>query len=337
MAQPSLAKIREKLKAQADRNSGTSTNKNFGDRAIYPHWDIPDGTTARIRLLPDGNKKNDFFWVERLMINLTFAGIKGQSDSKPVTVQVPCMEMYKETCPILAEVRGWFKDQSLEDMGRKYWKKKSYLFQGFVRENPMKDDQSPDNPIRRLTISPQIFNIIHSSLLDPDLENIPTDYENGLDFSILKTSKGAFADYSTSKWSRKETALTAEEERAIDQYGLNDLSSYLPKKPTDVEIAVIKDMFEASVDGQAYDSDKWGNYFRPRGISAATTQSVSVTPVSTLSKSVDSFVETEHVDTVAEVLEHLDAVAPVAAQAAASGNQKAEDILAMIRSRQKTS
>ena len=338
MAQPSLAKIREKLKAQADRNSGTSTNKNFGDRAIYPHWDIPEGTTARIRLLPDGNEKNEFFWVERLMINLTFAGIKGQSDSKPVTVQVPCMEMYKETCPILAEVRGWFKDPSLEDMGRKYWKKKSYLFQGFVRENPMKDDQSPDNPIRRLTISPQIFKIIQSGLLDPDFENIPTDYENGLDFSILKTSKGQHADYSTSKWSRKETALTAEEERAIDQYGLNDLSSYLPKKPTDVEIAVIKDMFEASVDGQAYDSDKWSNYFRPRGISAATTQSVSVTPVSTLSKSVDSFVETEHVDTVAEVLEHLDAVAPVAAQAApASGNQKAEDILAMIRSRQKTS
>ena len=35
------------------------------------------------------------------------------------------MEMYGETCPSTsAEVRGWFKDKNLEDMGRKYWKKR---------------------------------------------------------------------------------------------------------------------------------------------------------------------------------------------------------------------
>ena len=71
---------------------------------------------------PMATQITHFFWAERLMIKLPFAGVKGETDSRPVQVQIPCMEMYGETCNILNEVRGWFKDASLEDMGRKYWK-----------------------------------------------------------------------------------------------------------------------------------------------------------------------------------------------------------------------
>ena len=168
----SLAEIRAKLQAQETRSQG---GQSQGDNAIYAHWNIPEGTNSKIRFLPDANAKNDFFWVERLMIKLPFAGIKGQSDSKPIQVQVPCVEMYGDACPILAEVRTWFKDPALEDMGRKYWKKKSYLFQGFVRENALADDKTPENPIRRFIISPHIFNLIKAALMDPELESMPTD------------------------------------------------------------------------------------------------------------------------------------------------------------------
>ena len=137
-----LAEIRAKLQQQDTR--GSSTGAQGGDRAIYAHWNIPEGSTAKLRFLPDGNEKNDFFWVERSMIRLPFQGIKGQMDSKPVQVQVPCVEMYNDgtACPILGEVRGWFKDPSLEDMGRKYWKKRSYIMQGFVRETPMNEGRN---------------------------------------------------------------------------------------------------------------------------------------------------------------------------------------------------
>jgi hypothetical protein len=173
--------------------------------------------------------------------------------------------MWGETCPILTEVRPWFKDKSLEDMGRKYWKKRSYVMQGFVRENPISDDKS-DKAIRRFIIGPQIFQIIKSALMDPELEELPTDYERGLDFRISKTSKGGYADYSTSKWARKETALTAEEATSIESQGLYNLGDFLPKKPTEEDLKVMKEMFEASVDGQAYDIDRWGSYFRPAGV-----------------------------------------------------------------------
>ena len=39
------------------------------------------------------------------------------------------------------------------------------------------------------------------------MENLPTDYVAGTDFRLAKTTKGQYADYSTSsKWARKETA-----------------------------------------------------------------------------------------------------------------------------------
>jgi hypothetical protein len=327
-----LAEIRAKLQAAENRSSGAST----GDNQIYPHWNIPEGTTARVRFLPDGNPKNDFFWIERAMIRLPFAGIKGQVESKPLIVQVPCMEMYNEPCPILAEVRPWFKDPSLEEMGRKYWKKKSYLFQGFVRENPLADDRAPENPIRRLVISPQIFNLIKSALMDTEMEELPTDYESGLDFQIIKTSKGGYADYNTSKWSRKESALTSAELAAIERFGLFNLSEFLPKKPGEVEIKVLKEMFEASVDGQPYDSDRWGAYFKPLGVQGLPTSSAPA----------DAAADTdtdETATTSSKVLapanvdddEPSAPTAPVVTPSAKPSSQKAEDILAMIRNRQK--
>ena len=153
----SLAEIRAKL-ASMENNKGSSQSSTGGDNAIFPHWNIDEGTSCTLRFLPDEDPNNTFFWVERQMIRLSFPGVKG-GDAKPVTVQVPCNEMYGETCPVLTEVRPWFKDASLEDMGRKYWKKRSYIFQGFVTENPL-NEETPENPIRRFVISPQIFNII---------------------------------------------------------------------------------------------------------------------------------------------------------------------------------
>ena len=331
-----LAEIRAKLQANENRGGGKSQG---GDNAIYPHWNIPEGTTSRIRFLPDGNSKNDFFWVDREMIRLPFAGIKGQADSKPVIVQVPCVEMYKDgtPCPILAEVRPWFKDPALEDMGRKYWKKKSYLFQGFVRENALSDDKTPANPIRRFVISPQIFNIIKAALMDPEMESMPTDYSSGLDFQIIKTSKGGYADYSTSKWSRKETALNGDEQAAIEQFGLHNLSDFLPKKPTDVELKVIKEMFEASVDGQPYDPDRWANYYKPAGFqggSGSTGDEVAAPPAKPVAVAVAKAPVAEDDSAPFDADEPAEATAPVVTPAAKpASSQKAEDILAMIRNR----
>ena len=325
----SLAEIRAKLQAQESRTGGNLTG---GDNAIYAHWNIAEGQNARIRFLPDADTKNTFFWVERAMINLPFAGVKGQADSKPVTVQVPCVEMWGEACPILAEVRTWFKDQSLEEMGRKYWKKRSYLFQGFIRDNPLAEDSTPENPIRRFVISPSIYPLIIAALKDPDIEEIPTDYDRGLDFSITKTSKGQYADYATSKWARKESALTQSERAAIDAYGLFDLKSFLPKKPGDTELKIIKEMFEASVDGATYDESRWGQYYKPAGLRGDAADADDM-PVARSTPTARPQIASVKEDTAPWDEEPQAASTPVSTAPKGEGSAKAAEILNMIRSR----
>jgi hypothetical protein len=90
-------------------------------------------------------------------------------------------------------------------------------------------------------------------------------------------------------------------------------------------------MFEASVDGQPYDADKWGAYYKPYGLDtpnaapkAAASNESDDTPAPT---AVAKPVVAEDEDDVPTP------TAPV--EAAKPSSQKAEDILAMIRNRQK--
>jgi hypothetical protein len=321
-----LAEIRAKLQeAQTGGN-----RQGGGDNAIYPHWNMAEGSEATLRFLPDGDTNNTFFWAERAMIKLPFSGIKGDTSSRPVIVQVPCVEMWGDTCPILSEVRGWFKDKSLEDMGRKYWKKRSYVFQGFVVKDPINEDSTPENPVRRFIIGPQIFQIIKSALMDPELNELPTDYNKGVDFRIAKTSKGGYADYSTSKWSRNERPLSEEETASIEKHGLFNLSDFLPKKPSEVDLKVMKEMFEASVDGEAYDMEKYGQYFRPAGMSQATGDPNTTPAAAPVAQPVTAPVA-ETAPAPAEPV--TPAPAPEASTAPEAQN-RAQDILAQIRSRQ---
>ena len=317
-----LAEIRAKLKEQESRTGGSQSSG--GDNAIFPFWNMKEGESSTLRFLPDGDESNTFFWKERLMIKLPFAGVKGETDSRPVQVQIPCMEMYGDSCEILNEVRGWFKDPSLEDMGRKYWKKRCYIFQGFVTENALSEDSTPENPIRRFIIGPQIFQIIKQALMDPDMEELPTDYTAGVDFRLNKTTKGGYADYSTSSWARRERPLGDAEMKAIETNGLFNLNDFLPKKPSEVEVKVMKEMFEASVDGEAYDMDRFGQYFRPAGMAARTgdpvTQSNSSPKVETAP---EPKVETAPAPE-----------APKTEEPTPATSGKAEDILSMIRARQ---
>ena len=325
-----LAEIRAKLKASEQKGSGEKTG---GDKSIYPFWNLKEGGESTLRFLPDGNSDNTFFWVERAMIKLPFAGVKGESESKPVTVQIPCVEMYGDTCPILSEVRGWFKDPALEAMGRKYWKKRSYIFQGFVVEDGLgeKAEDQPENPIRRFIIGPQIFQSIRAALVDPELEDLPTDYVHGLDYRMKKTSKGGYADYSTSSWARRERPLSDAENAAIQANGLYNLSDFLPKKPGEVELKVMKEMFEASVDGEPYDMDRWGQYFKPAGMSQNTGDPNKATPKAS-APVVDDVDEDE---APAPVAKSAPATTAKAESTGAGGDSRAQDILAMIRNRQK--
>ena len=99
-------------------------------------------------------------------------------------------------------------------------------------------------------------------------------------------------------------------------------------------------MFEASVDGQPYDPDRWSNYYKPSGFKGGSGVDADALPEAkpvAQAKPALSVVA----PTVAEPEEDDDApvaTAPVVAPTAEAkpSSQKAEDILAMIRNRKST-
>lgn len=329
----SLADIRAKLQKIEDRKTGKG---NFTtDNTTYPFWNIATDDSTTIRFLPDGNEENTFFWVERQVIKIPFPGIKGHDEGKEIVVQVPCVEMWGDTCPVHTEIRPWFDDAELDTLARKYWKKRTYFFQGFVQQSNLAED-APENPIRRFSISPQLFNIVKSALMDPDMEELPTDYINGVDFKITKTQKGQYADYTTSNYSRKDSSLSETQLEAIEEHGLKNLADYLPNRPNDEEVNAIFEMFQASVDGELYDPEQWAKYYKPWGFEYNTgddKDKVTTKPAAatTAAPAVSNTTEAAPVEAAITTAAPVEAITTAATENA--GEQSVQDILALVRSR----
>lgn len=259
-----MDKIRAGLAAKNSKSRGNNSTQATGDNASFPFWNIPEDTSATVRFLPDGDPDNIYFWVNREVIRLPFEGVVGGDypTDRKATVTVPCVDMFGMPCPIIAATRPWWKDPSTEALARTYWKKKSYIFQGFVVNSPLEEQNVPENPIRRFVINPMLFEIIEKSLISPDMEDSPTDYVGGRDFKIAKTRKGEWANYGTSAWSFKVRSLNEAERDAIDRFGLFDLKQFLGRRPDADEMDAIKAMFEASVNGEPFDTASFGKYYR---------------------------------------------------------------------------
>jgi hypothetical protein len=224
----------------------------------------------------------------------------------------------------------------MEEMGRKYWKKRTYLFQGFVVDPAsLKEDNVPENPIRRFIISPQLFTPIKAALMDPDMENLPTDYVKGTDFRVSKTVKGKFSDYNSSSYARRERALNDVEMAAIEKHGLFSLRDFLPTKPTEMALKVMKEMFEASVDGKPYDAAKWGIFFRPSGLSVGGDGDAAPRSAPKPAARVVDADDDIPFDSAGTSTEFEVPVKPaVTAAPATTTSKRAEDILAAIKARQ---
>ena len=333
-----LKEIQARLKAQEETAQGGKKSYSSNEpQAFLAHWNIPDGIPLNLRFLPDGDESNDYFWKERDMINLSFNGIVG-GDSRPVKVTVPCNEMWGVTnsCPVLKEVREWYKagDKALEDRAREYWKKKSYLMQCFVGPNSAEvdDDKCPANPIRRVMLNKGLFAKVKSILLNPQIEYMPTDVEHGRDFGIIKGKQGQYANYDQSQWSFGERPLNQAERDAIETHGLFNLSDFMPKQPTADDLVAIAEMFEASVNGEAYDPARWAAHYRPAGVDKPQTTQAPVQQTAQAQAQVIPEATTTEVPWTAPA-EPVQQAAPAPKQSTAAPAQKSStaDLLAKLK------
>lgn len=257
-----LKLMREKLNQQGGGKRG-------GDGAVFPFWDVKVGSSVGLRFLPDKNQNNPFMWMEKQTFRWSFADPK--NPQAKVNVTLPCREMYDgpKSCPIVNELRPMYNTGNERDAeaARPFWPKKVYIYQGFVRSSQIQEESVPENPIRIFMVNKKVHTKIKESILSNDPQTAfqisPDDFERGRDFVVKKTKQGKYDNYDQSQWAFAETPLTEDELASIEKYGLWDLATRLPKRPSDEAFAVMLEMFHAAQAGEAWNS-AWERHFKPQ-------------------------------------------------------------------------
>jgi len=215
--------------------SKASGNVDDSWKKKYQFWKMQEGATAIVRFLPDLDEENPMgFLVENLVHELHVNGERRT---------VPCLAMHGESCPI-CELSKKFYDEKNEDLGKKYYRKKSYLGQVIVVESPIEHDATM--LVKLIDFGPKIFKIIQSAFQSGDLEVEPYALQGGYNFRIKKTKAGQYADYGTSSFAPKQTDV---DEELVNRIELMDLkehrTKYIPR--AEIEIMLNADLTGATV------------------------------------------------------------------------------------------
>lgn len=235
MAKRSLAQLTEQFSQKASEGAGN----NADWKKFFNFWKADMDTTSTVRFLPDANEDNPLgFLVENLTHTLV---VNGKRET------VPCLKMYGEDCPICALSQSYYDEKSPdhnETLGKKYYRKKSYIGQIIVIDTPIEHDQ--EQLVKLIEFGPAVFKQIQAAFKSGDLEEAPFELKGGYNFRIKKTKSGEYASYTTSSFAPKQTDI---DDEVIARLELYDLSDYrTPRVSRDVlEAMLVADQTGASV------------------------------------------------------------------------------------------
>jgi hypothetical protein len=230
---------KERLEALKNAYSQKTGGGSGGDqtwRLFYPFWKMPDDATAVVRFLPDLDPDNSLgFLVEKLSHELIINGNRKQ---------VACSTMWGDSCPICELSRKYY-DEKNEQMGKKYYKKRSYVGQIIVIESPFEYDQA--TLVKLVEFGPQVFKQIQAAFQSGDLEEAPYEFKGGYNFRFRKTKTGQGQNsYTTSNFAPKQSDL---DDEVIENLNLYNLSDYRGEK---LDYATMEALIVSDQTGQAY-------------------------------------------------------------------------------------
>lgn len=224
------------------KNAGAGGGGDQSWKLFYPFWKIPEDSQAVVRFLPDLDEDNNLqFLVEKLEHELVVNGQKKR---------VPCLTMFGEECPICALSRQYY-DEKNDEMGKKYYRKKSYVGQVIVVESPIEHDQA--QLVKLIEFGPAVFKQIQAAFQSGDLEEVPYEFKGGYNFRIKKTKSGQYASYSTSSFAPKQSSLDDDVIEQINLYNLADFRGHKPDRAT-VEALLVADQTGVSFNDGGDDS-----------------------------------------------------------------------------------
>lgn len=211
MQKRSLADLAAAFSQKTTESSGNATWKLF-----FPFWKADVDTVSTVRFLPDADESNPMgFLVENLTHELW---VNGKRET------VACLKMYGETCPV-CELSARFYDKNSaehnEELGKKFYRKKSYIGQVLVLDTPIEHDA--DQLVKLIEFGPQVFKQIQAAFQSGDLEAAPYELKGGYNFRFRKTKTGSGQNsYTTSNFAPKQSDVADDLIEAITLYNLND-------------------------------------------------------------------------------------------------------------------
>jgi hypothetical protein len=249
--------------------------RSSGGNVFYRYKNLDYNATSTIRFLPASSEiaENDVkpdFWLDRKVIRLRFND--PMVEGGVVILPIPVMQMYKrgktEDDIILRQVTPIYDEaDKLKKAGREeeakqvrakasyHWHRGETIAQCFVVRSGFIEQDPPENPIRIVELNKQLMNVIKSTLHSDDpeekLEFWPCHGKKGTNFVIKKTKSGDWPKYDAgSGFSRSgPTPWTTAQIEAIQQYGMFDLTNFLPPRPSEDEYKMLAHIVERSIAG----------------------------------------------------------------------------------------
>lgn len=225
--------------------SGSNENTGFWDK-FYPFYKMNFGETALFRFLPDADEENPLgFIIENTYHEFTINGKKKK---------IACMKMHdgpEAHCPACAMSAKYYNELGDEKMGKLFWKKRDYIGAGLVMQSPFDFPiKADENPVRLVSLGPKLFKRVETSIASGDFDTAPYDLNGGFDFKIMKTKQGEYADYSSSEFVRKATAISGALRERLE---LVDLKKFRFAR---VEADAMQAQIEAFLTGKSYEDEK---------------------------------------------------------------------------------
>jgi len=235
----SLADLAAAFTSKTNDGGGNATWKLF-----FNFWKAPVDSVSTVRFLPDADDENPMgFLVENLTHELNINGKREK---------VACLKMYGEACPI-CELSSRFYDKNSadhnEELGKTFYRKKSYIGQVLVLETPVEHDA--EQLVKLIEFGPQVFKQIQAAFQSGDMDEAPYELKGGYNFRFRKTVTGSGQNsYTTSNFAPKQTDVADDLIESITLYNLGDYRT--PK----TDRAALEAMLVAAQSGGTYEEAK---------------------------------------------------------------------------------
>lgn len=259
MTKRSLADLAAAFSSKTTENTGNATWKLF-----FPFWKAEVDTVSTVRFLPDADETNPMgFLVENLTHELTINGKREK---------VACLKMYGEDCPICDLSARFYDKKSAEyneELGKQFYRKKSYIGQVLVIDTPIEHDA--EQLVKLIEFGPQVFKQIQAAFQSGDLEAAPFELKGGYNFRFRKTKTGSGQNsYTTSNFAPKQTDVGDDVLEKMNLFTLND---YRTQK---TERAAVEAMLVAATTGGSYSSPEESDEVPETPVKATPAPSVAV-------------------------------------------------------------